>query len=135
MGRSFYPPVRILETEPVSPLLQVPLRPETCGLPRTLRAYIVCFRQRCLNHLIEGFLAGGPAHPGPPARKSVPSNAPHSMGMVDSAATVLLLSAALLGALGLASVGLVATSELTIRFRRFRAARAMRAEMPARPPR
>ena len=54
--------------------------------------------------------------------------------MVDSAATVLLLSAAFLAALGLASVGLVATSELTIRFRRFRAARAIRAQMPARLP-
>ncbi len=59
----------------------------------------------------------------------------HLIGMVDSATTVLLLSAGLLAALGLASVGLVAASELTIRFRRFRAARAIRAQMPARQPR
>jgi hypothetical protein len=44
--------------------------------------------------------------------------------MVDSAATVLLLSAAFLAALSLASVALVASSALTVRVRRFRAARA-----------
>jgi hypothetical protein len=55
--------------------------------------------------------------------------------MVDSAATVLLLSAAVLAALGLTSVGLVASATLTIRVRRFRAARAVRAQVPARLPR
>ena len=58
--------------------------------------------------------------------KSGVSNKPHSSGMVDSAATVLLLSAAFLAALGLASVGLVGASALTIRVRRFRVARAVR---------
>jgi hypothetical protein len=48
------------------------------------------------------------------------------MGMVDSAATVLLLSAALLAALSLVSVGLVGASVLTIRVRRFRESRALR---------
>jgi hypothetical protein len=48
--------------------------------------------------------------------------------MVDSAATLLLLTAVLLAALGLASVGLVASTELTIRVRRFRAERAMRTQ-------
>ena len=58
--------------------------------------------------------------------KSGVSNETHSSGMVDSAATVLLLSAAFLAALGLASVGLVGASALTIRIRRFRVARAVR---------
>jgi hypothetical protein len=88
--------------------------------------YIVFPCIRSLNPQIKGFLARGPAHPGPLAGKSSASNAPDSSGMVDSAATVLLLSAAFLAALSLASVALVATSTLTIRVRRFRAARAVR---------
>ena len=88
--------------------------------------YIVFPCIRCLNPQIEGFLAGGPAHPGPLAGKRKALNAPDSSGMVDSAATVLLLSAAFLAALGLVSVALVASATLTVRVRRLRAARAVR---------
>jgi hypothetical protein len=59
-----------------------------------------------------------------------PPDAPDSTGMVDSAATLILLTASLLAALGIASVGVVTTSVVAIRVRRFRSARAARLRTP-----